>query len=749
MKKSLFPKAWLLVFMAWYLFVITGVALAQDNDAQNPVPDAEAQATIAGPQPELSPDAPETVSAPADQNATEPDQAPVEVKNRNNQTYRDWLEHYGAWDKLGQVYAEEAEGPEAVLKRADIAMQGGNPAQALDLLEKTPPFEEKPFEIRRLWMGGQAQRALGDPARAVLWFSQAAKLMDAQEMRSWFNKEPNLHEVWADVWRKLFWVYANNSSVSQESQALFLSTILDQATTVWGRTTFWTSARTTFDMTLPETEENPTPKEIRTNILPESDRLVLARYLAEAALGRADALATLDTLDNVPLRLFWEAADSMASEGSTVTEVAEFLSQKNYFKAASFLERQANIAPLARMDEQRLLTGSPALDELRRNMAPVPQDEILRLFANGNIQGLMGPDAPPARLDILYFALALEAGDTTTAMALWPQLAQDDLPPTLLLAGIILSGKDAGAVRNWHPGTDPALVEALSELAQAGGAPSALPHEAPFWTAVDPARLTMLARMDYPLDPDLLLAYWTQEWSEKPSPELARRVAFLFPEDNLGALCTLYLAQHAVADRQLNLAAYYLDTVRDSSVNATLEAKRYEVTAEWQMAEEDMDGALASYEKLVATGVDISDVTRLKIAFLLQRKGRLEEGRDQLLKLWQKKDEMDTAMQAEIMFYLGEGEQAMGNSDTALDYFLNLAWEYPQESMWALTAMYRAANIYESREQYEPARKLLKTVIKNAQTDKQKAAAEARLADIEARMGKPSDLGAGSVPYPF
>ena len=730
MQKTRFPNVWLLFFMVCNLFVVPGLVQAQDN-ATKPGPES-----TAGPEPVAPLEVPDQAAG-----------VPAEPKNLNNQTYRDWLEHYGAWDKLDQVYAQDQEGPEAVLKRAQIAMQGGNPGQALELIEKTEPFEEKPFEIKRLWLGGQANRALGDPARAVLWFSQAAKLMDPAEMRDRFSKEPSLHEVWADVWRKLFWIYVNNSGVSQEGQAVFLGTVLDQAMTVWGRTTFWTSADDTFAKTLPmDTEAGVEPA---TNTLSVANRIVLTRYLAQVAMDRDNALATLAALGDEPVRIFWEAAHVMASQGKLMPEVVETLAQDNYFKAASFLNRQSSVVRLAGLAESRLLHGSDSFEMLMHNVKVLPPAEALAMFKTGSIQGLMAAGAPPENLDSLHFALALESGDTETARVLWPELDKTTLPPSLLLAGVILSGQDAGTVRAWGSGLDPVMTETLSVLAQAGGAAPALPHISPFWTRVDPALLKTLAKSSYPLDPDLLLTYWEQEWNAGPSSDLARRVAFLFPEENLGALCTLYLAEQAVADRQLHLAAYYLSTVEESSVNATLGAKRLEVTADWQMAEEDMDGALVTYEELVATGAEISDITRLKIAFLLQRKGRLEEGRDQLLQLWSKKDDLDAAMQAEILFYLGEGEQAMGHSDEALDHFLNLAWQYPQESMWALTAMYRAANIYETRGQYEPARKLLKTVIKNAQTDKQKAAAEARLSDIEGRMGKPADMGAGSVPYPF
>ncbi len=737
--------------MAWYLFLPPVLGQAQDADDQKPLtvaPELEDQnATTSEPGPESVVE--DSAEESAEVVAEEPVSAPAEPKNLNNQTYRDWLEHYGAWDKLDRVYAEKLDGPEAILKRAEVAMQGGNPSQAIDLIENTEPFEDLVLEARRLWIGGQAQRALGDPARAVLWFSQAAMNLEPKQMRSWFSREPGLHEVWADVFRKLFWIYVNNSEVSRESQAMFLAKVLDQALVVWGRTTFWAAAESTFARSLPAEESGQELSPAGTNTLAPSDRLVLARYLAKLSLDRADADTMLALLNNEPVKLFWDATHSMAASGQPALETCLYLQENHYFKPAAFLSRKSTATRLANLAADRLLKGSKGFELLKNNLMVLPADQALAMFKDGTVESLMDENGPPLGIGNLYFALALETNNTETALALWPELDKAQLPPSLLLAGLILSGQDAGTALNWGAELDPVTNQTLAILAQAAGAAPALPHVTPFWTKVDPALLKNLAKNKYPLDPDMLLAYWEQEWQASPSSDLARRVAFLFPDESLGAECTIYLAEKAVNDRQLNLGAYYLSTLDDAKLDPDLYAKLLAVKADWQMAGEDMDGALATYEELVATGTPISDVTRLKIAFLLQRKGRLEEGRDQLLELWSKKDEMDTAMQAEILFYLGEGEQAMGQSDKALDYFLNLAWQYPQESMWALTAMYRAASIYEARGQYEPARKLLKTVIKNAQTDKQKAAAEARLSDIEGRMGKPTDMGAGSVPYPF
>jgi len=109
-------------------------------------------------------------------------------------------------------------------------------------------------------------------------------------------------------------------------------------------------------------------------------------------------------------------------------------------------------------------------------------------------------------------------------------------------------------------------------------------------------------------------------------------------------------------------------------------------------------------------------------------------------------------MQAELLYYMAEGEHSMGNIDKALDYYLRLAWQYPQENIWALTAMFRAALIYDGMGQYDTAKNLLVTVIRNAETEQQREAAKNRLTEIEAKRGRAEErtkAGGGNMVYPF
>ena len=106
-------------------------------------------------------------------------------------------------------------------------------------------------------------------------------------------------------------------------------------------------------------------------------------------------------------------------------------------------------------------------------------------------------------------------------------------------------------------------------------------------------------------------------------------------------------------------------------------------------------------------------------------------------------------MQAEILFWLGEGEHSLRNYDAALDYYLRLAYQYPKEPMWPTVALYRSAMIYEIKGNYETAKKLLKTVIATADTKEAQEAAKNRLTALEAKSGKPTVKENGDPVYPF
>jgi len=72
----------------------------------------------------------------------------------------------------------------------------------------------------------------------------------------------------------------------------------------------------------------------------------------------------------------------------------------------------------------------------------------------------------------------------------------------------------------------------------------------------------------------------------------------------------------------------------------------------------------------------------------------------------------------------------------AKDYYFRLAWKYPQENMWAVTALHRAALICKRQGQLFTAKSILKAVKEKAGQEGQKQQAEEVLAEIEEKLGQ-------------
>lgn len=672
---------------------------------------------------------------------------PSPPRNVNDQTYEDWLERYRAWDKLDSVYAGQDERPQAILRRIENLLQAAQPAKAMQLIESTPPFEERSLEARRLWHGGQALRALGAPDKAVVWFVRAAGSLPQERVPEVFQAEYELNTIWVDVFRNLFWTYISTYSVNREAQKAFLQQMLEVGQAAWPDVSFWGTAKSVFNQTVTGASSAEDQRGNKVFFVQRRDRSCIVQALARTALGVPDATVPLEQISNESLRTFWSDVCAVL-DGKAVASHADLYQEGQYPKALAFVQDTYLKQLLNNRGQWIYSTSDHRLSVFASNLLVLGAFRANELLQSGEAEKLLPDSQPLDGVGPLRLGLAFSVGDASSARAEWDALQVEELPLALRLAGMIWFHLPVSHVSSQSLAEAP-VNRLLSLLASAAGNSPDQPHSAPFWVQPGSTQLLQTMLTQWPLDRELVLASWQVLWEANPTTGLARRAAYLYPQHALGMQCSLFLADKAVKAKQLRLAGYYLDMVPEQPEDRRLLARRLEVLADFQVAQEDMAAAYAAYQRLLETGEPISDITRLKIAFLMQQLGDLEGGKENLLRLWEKKDTFDTAMQAEILFYLAEGEAALGNRDQALDHYLKLAWQYPQESMWALTAMYRSASIYEDRQEYEPAARLLRTVIKNAETTKQRDAAKARLESIEGKMGKPVEAGAGALPYPF
>lgn len=687
-------------------------------------------------------------------------QKPQKAKKKKKLTYESWLEKYSALDKLDEIYTEEVETPETIVKRAEISLEMDTPDQAIQILETSLVAEPNATkdsdktEIQRLWLGGQAQRALGEPSKAVRWFSQAAKLMSKKQLVAKFSREPGLAIIWKDVWRQQFWEWIDTNDKNQaEIRQLFLKDTLNQALVVWKRDKFWKQVEKTFEQTTSESDElsGKTSKKDQPEEITRNDRDLIASALMSVTLEKyQEANATLEDITSKPVRNFWLSVVDSTVNGTNDKQLS-YLNKQKYFKAAAFWES----VMMQPANEKSIFwtLGDPtsyAWGRFKQRILRQDPESAIETLDNGS-GSLLIPEETARLIQPLKFAVSVINGYSAIARNVWSNtLDIRSMPVGFKIAGALLWNDSLDGMLSEDPIVAAAEAPIISGLKQAAGIERKKPHIGHFWKKYNARNLSVVTENYWPLDKVMLMADWRARWNKKKDKTLARRAAFLFPKTKLGIDCMLYLAQQAVNSRNFKLASFYLNKLDGSMPTVESQAMLLETKANLAVLTGDKATALDNFKKLLDTGAEISDDSRLKLAFLLQQAGELSQGHDHLQILWEKHEELPSSMQAEILFWLGEGEQALGNNDNALDHYLKLAWQYPGETMWALTAMYRAALIYDKRGIYPPAQKLLKTVLKNAETEKQRMAAQARLSEIEMKMGRPAVKSKNpATAYPF
>lgn len=666
--------------------------------------------------------------------------------------YEQWLKKYGAYDRIVQPTDNATDDfGSSALKRAEGLMLQGAFQQALGLIEAQPPYAEPALETQRLWLGGQAHRSLGDPYKAVIWYSHAAKLMDAKQIKARLSGEAGLDALWVDVWRRQFWAYVGNPSATRDALEVTLRTLLTQAETAWGQENFWIKSKEALALASGELQQNATaPQKPGAKdgplVVNAADRQLIAQAAAAASLeDYPRAKSFLAEVTEPALRDFWGAFLTFLASGKAPD--AKTLGAAGFAKAAGFWNANL-LAPYAANRSEWFLGNSAASwTKFKTNITQLPKAEAQEVV-DKELQSLLISDDMTRLLRTTKFILFVEEGNLEAAKEFWAELDKRKMPICLRIAGGLLFQEDLKALLPQEIGAAGKLSPALSALLAAGGTGAPLAGEAPFWTRAEVGRSSNVNKI-WPLDRLLVLADWQARWIAGPGSELARRSAFLFPDTSYGYDCLAYLAQRSVENRSFQLAGAYLSRMASLSTDKKGQSARLGLKAKMERDSGKDDEALATYKEILALGVDLDLKTRLDMATFLQLKNDFEGGRKQLLILWEQHDKLPKAMQAEVLFWLGEGEHSQRNYDEALDYYLRLAYQYPQEPMWPTAAMYRSAMIYEIKGNFETAKKLLHSVIASADTKEAKEAARNRLNALEAKSGKPANKDSGEPVYPF
>ena len=676
-------------------------------------------------------------------------------------SFEAWLEQYGAWDRLEQEYAAESTGdsPETILKRAQVYLNLNSPKQALEIIEMSTAFNDNATEAQRLFLGGKAHRALGDLSKSVLWFTQSAKFIhDPGVLRHYFRQELEMETVWADVWTKMYWSYLSNYTLSRDAQLDALNQILAVGHTVWNDD-FWEKAAAVLNPAADNASQAASlqapPAQLGPDGLPlppfvsKSDAEAIVSSMALVSLEKFDeARVRADTINQQPVREFWLMVINFLETGAVPADISGFLNG-NYLKAYAFWSGNV-LAPYS-SSRARWLLGNPdsaPWKKFRNKLLSMPLVDAIKAIDNELGSMLISEDTA-ALLNSFKLALSLSDGDFSSSATTWDKIDKRRLPLALKLASVLLFKEDLKNVLPLDPAESFMVYPTLCALAGAAGDDLNANTEAPFWTVAPRDNLKRLSTRDWPFDKLLLLAYWQETFAKKPTTALAKRSAFLFDGTSFGINSMLYLADSAVKSKNLQLGAFYLNRINNDSLSATQKMSWLDTKLRLELDAGKTDTALKTFKEMTSLDEAIPVMTRLRLALLYQQRRDYDTARDQLLIMWKNRNGLTTALQAETLFWLGEGEQAVRNTDKALDHYLRLAWKYPQENIWALTAMYRASLIYERQGKYETAKRLLTTVVRRADRKEQREAAKARINAIDKKMGVSNKEKDSTLVYPF
>ena len=647
-----------------------------------------------------------------------------------------WLESFGAWDILESELARKSPTPETVLRRAELLMKQRKLKEAVSLLDEYGSFSQAEAEGQRLWLKARAYRLREDHIQALLWYSQAGMQLGKDNRRERFEKEPGFPLYLESIWKRWFWQrFTGRSLQANAGQRRIMARAAELAESVWPKASFWTAAQGVLNRL--DRDAEPSRESRESNIrISRTDRNRIASALAAIAVNHFSAAANaLQRVDSAELRDLWsQALRALFPEDFSQELQARALGLEDTYP--KYKACQGMVLP--RLAQMR--SHSWKVDQPKSNNWAAFSEGLLGLEPSQALQridkelqsALLSRDLQLA-LRRFRLAYAFLAGKSSEYQALWQESSSEDLPLSLKLCGAIhgLSSLADLFGSSEVPLEDRRILSALLQSLQSEQNPHIL---APFWI-----RSQALQNKDTgfsrPLDP--LLAYHRAEsaWADKQDASLAKRIALLFPQTELANKALMLLAEQAHEKEHLQLASEYLRDIEPQGMDQDFKARFLTARAGLAMEEGNTRQSLRMYQELLDKAPQaLSAQKRLKIALVAQRLDEWDWAQRMLDGLWANRRELKPSLQAEILFWLAEGDQKKGRLGRARKRYLQLAWGYPEQNIWSVTAQYRAALMYEQQGRLSTAGALLERVVERADRKGQKEAAKERLQGIEKRM---------------
>ncbi len=232
----------------------------------------------------------------------------------------------------------------------------------------------------------------------------------------------------------------------------------------------------------------------------------------------------------------------------------------------------------------------------------------------------------------------------------------------------------------------------------------------------------------------MIAASYAAEGEAQRALQHYHRVTQQYGRSNITALA--YYRQGTLLE-EAELLAMAVPALHAAERWATEDQLRYQVRyrlGKIYVALQHKDRAVAVFQRLLhdETTMAATAAERLSIGLMLQQLKAYEvtlQAFQQVLQYAQADD-----LRAEAQFWIAETYQLRGETQTALATYRLVARRFPQQYIWAVTALFRAGEIYETLQQYREAMTMYKHVM-TANSDNQRGrfAAE-RLRYLKAKL---------------
>ncbi len=206
--------------------------------------------------------------------------------------------------------------------------------------------------------------------------------------------------------------------------------------------------------------------------------------------------------------------------------------------------------------------------------------------------------------------------------------------------------------------------------------------------------------------------YFLFETLKNPPLSYLEKIVSSFPDSEYYTLSCYKLGLIHFKNKEYKNAIDYFEKVlnkRDKNIEKLMFAVYYYLGVSYEQTGQ-IQKAIDSYlEYLKSLPPDVKQINeRIRIALFLQKNNRLKEALNEFLRILPSLSDEDS--KAEVMFYIAECYQGLGDLNKALENYLAVTYLHPKELMWATTARFNAAKICEKLGYYDDAIKLYRKI---------------------------------------